>query len=51
VDGEHLTVLGKFGLMDRPPDARCPEERRASQLWDVALHHLAALLHKKGIIE
>ena len=51
IGGKHLTILGTFGLWDRPPDARRPEERRASQLWDEALHHLTVLFRKKGIVE
>lgn len=46
----HLTVLRKFGALERPPDPRCEEEAGASRLWTQALDHLAAVLKAKEII-
>lgn len=46
----HLLVLGRFGLLGRPPDRRCSEEQRLASLWEEALDRLASVLGKKGIL-
>jgi len=50
VGGAHLTVLGTFGLIGRPPDARCADEATAARLWAEALDRLSTILHDKGIV-
>ena len=47
---EHLTVLGTFGLLGRPPDPRQDDEERAARLWQDALEALASVLRAKGLI-
>ena len=47
---EHLTVLGAFGLLGRPPDPRQDDEQRAARLWQESLESLASILRAKGII-
>jgi len=51
IGGEHLQVLGVFGLEERPPDPRRRDEERPARLWDEALDRLATVLRRKGIIE
>lgn len=46
----HLQVLGRFGLLGRPPDRRCSEEEPLVRLWEEALDRLATLLAEKGIL-
>lgn len=46
----HLTVLGTFGLIGRPPDARCADEATAARLWAEALDRLSTILQAKGIV-
>lgn len=47
----HLTVLGTFGLIGRPPDARCGDEALPAKLWAEALDRLSTILRGKGIID
>ncbi len=47
----HLRTLSQFGLAERPPDIRCPEEATAARLWDEAIHCLEAYLCEKGIVD
>ena len=47
---EHLTILGAFGLLGRPPDPRQDDEKRAARLWQEGLEKLASVLCVKGII-
>lgn len=47
---EHLTVLGTFGLLGRPPDPRQDDQERAARLWQEAMRHLGAALRAKGIV-
>jgi len=50
LQGRHLTVLGEFGVAERPPDPRCDEEQPQARLWDEALDAMATILKRKGII-
>ena len=47
---QHLTVLGTFGLLGRPPDPRHDDEDSAARLWQEALEGLAGVLRSKHII-
>ena len=47
---QHLTVLGTFGLLGRPPDPRQDDEDRAARLWQEALESLAGVLRSKHIV-
>ncbi len=47
----HLSVLERYGCLDRPPDARCPEEEQPARLWDEALDRLTTVLKTKGIVQ
>ncbi len=47
---EHLTVLVRFGMLERPPDRRIPPEIRAALVWKEALDKLSTALKHKGII-
>jgi len=47
---DHLHVLSRFGLRERPPDRRRPGEFRAARLWAESLDGLAAVLRGKGIV-
>ena len=47
---QHLTVLGTFGLLGRPPDPRQDDEDSAARLWQEALESLAGVLRSKHII-
>lgn len=47
---DHLDVLGRFGLLGRPPDPRQEEEQTPSRLWEEALDHLLTPLREKGIV-
>ena len=47
---QHLTVLGTFGLLGRPPDPRRDDEDRAACLWQEALEGLTGILRSKHII-
>lgn len=47
---EHLTILGTFGLLGRPPDPRQDDEERAARLWQEAMQSLAVALQAKGIV-
>ena len=51
IGGEHLRVLGTYGLRECPPDPRCREEQRAARLWDESLDRLTTVLRRKGIVE
>ena len=51
IRSQHLFVLGKYGLCERPPDPRCRNEQEAFQLWDEALDRLTTVLRQKGIVE
>ncbi len=46
----HLTALGTFGLLGRPPDPRREDEENAARLWTEALDALSYVLRKKGIL-
>lgn len=46
----HLHVLGRFGLIGKPPDRRCPEQVGLAPLWEEALDRLATVLRGKGIL-
>ena len=46
----HLTVLGTFGLLGRPPDPRQDDEDSAARLWQEALERLAGVLRSKHIV-
>lgn len=48
--GLHLETLGRFGMLGRPPDARCREQESAARLWDEALDRLTTPLREKGIV-
>lgn len=50
IGASHLGVLGRFGIENRPPDPRCPEEEGAARLWDEALDRLTTVLRQKGIV-
>ncbi len=47
---DHLLVLEKYGLCERPPDTRVTAERRCCRLWDEALNRLGSVLEEKQII-
>lgn len=47
---EHLTILGTFGLLGRPPDPRRDDEERAARLWQESMENLASVLRAKGIV-
>lgn len=47
---EHLRTLSLYGLAERPPDARRPEESKANRLWNEAIKCLEARLKDKGIV-
>lgn len=47
----HVQTLHRFGVLDRPPDLRCPEEVLAHRLWDEALDKLTSVLRRKEIVE
>lgn len=47
---EHLEVLERFGLQERPPDPRVACEYNAQKLWTEALGSLSTALKDKGII-
>ncbi|MCW9034758.1 MAG: hypothetical protein OQJ97_11115 [Rhodospirillales bacterium] len=47
----HLSVLGKFGKLETPPDPRHYEEEPEARLWDEALDRLTTPLKTKGIID
>lgn len=47
---EHLTILGTFGLLGRPPDPRQDDEERAARLWQEAMQNLTGVLQVKGIV-
>ena len=47
---EHLTILGTFGLLGRPPDPRQDDEEHAARLWQEAMESLVSVLRIKGII-
>lgn len=47
----HLSVLERFGCLDRPPDARCREEEVPARLWDEVLDRLTTVLKAKGIVQ
>ncbi len=48
---QHLKVLARFGFIERSPDRRVREERRAFTLWDEALDRMTTVLRKKKIVE
>ncbi len=48
--GDHLRVLGVFGLREQPPDRRRREEEHPARLWDEALDLLTTVLKAKGIV-
>ncbi len=47
----HVQVLHRFGVLDRSPDFRCPEEIIAHRLWEEALDKMTSILRKKEIVE
>ena len=47
----HFKVLVRFGVLDRPPDPRQPDEVRPVRFWDEALDALTTVLRRKGIVE
>ncbi|MCP5364904.1 MAG: hypothetical protein H6905_06730 [Hyphomicrobiales bacterium] len=51
INRQQMNVLERFGLLGRPPDARCADESVAARNWEHALAHLAVPLRRKGIIE
>lgn len=51
LQGDHLTVLGTFGVAERPPDPRCTEEELMAKLWDEALDAMTTVLKQKGIVQ
>lgn len=46
----HVHALGRFGALDRPPDARVEDEKVFVAPWDEALERLTAPLERKGIV-
>jgi hypothetical protein len=46
----HLLTLGHFGLVGRPPDARCGDEETSSRLWCEAIDRLETVLRAKHIV-
>lgn len=46
----HLAVLGRFGRLLTPPDARLPGQARPAALWREGLERLETLLRGKGIV-
>ncbi len=46
----HLLTLGRFGLVGRPPDARCGDEETDSRLWGEAIDRLETVLRAKQIV-
>lgn len=51
ISHEHVGVLARYGILERPPDPRRREEERAARLWDEGLDRLTTVLKKKGIVE
>ncbi len=51
IRSQHLSVLGRYGLQERPPDPRYRHEQSAFKLWDEALDRLTSVLRQKGIVE
>lgn len=51
INRNHLNVLGRYGLEERPPDPRLRDEEREARLWDEALDRLTTPLKTKGIIQ
>lgn len=51
LQSRHFEVLARFGVLDRPPDSRRPDEVGAHRLWDEALDKLSTVLRRKGIVE
>jgi len=47
----HLRTLSQYGLAERSPDTRCPDEADASRLWDEAMRQIEDRLRAKGIID
>jgi len=47
----HAKVLGYFGLLQRTPDPRCPEQASAARFWTEAMDRLSSPLRAKGIVE
>lgn len=48
---EHLLVLGRFGLLEQPPDARRADQSRAARRWSEALDRLTTVLKTKAIVQ
>lgn len=46
----HLRTLSQYGIAERPPDERCPEEASAFRLWTEAMCHLEDHLREKSIV-
>jgi hypothetical protein len=51
IGGAHAKVLGHFGLLQRTPDPRCPEQANAARFWTEAMDRLSSPLRAKGIVE
>lgn len=47
---EHLWVLEKYGLRERPPDTRITAEQRSCRLWKEAFDRLGPVLEEKQIV-
>lgn len=50
LSAEHLRTLSQYGLAERTPDERCPEEAGAARLWREAMGCLETRLVQKGIV-
>lgn len=46
----HIATLSRFGCLDRPPDARCEDEKEFVRPWVEALGRLTVPLKAKGIV-
>ncbi len=51
IGSAHAKVLGSFGVLQRTPDPRCPEQARAARFWTEAMDRLSSPLRAKGIVE
>ncbi len=51
LSGLEFGALCRFGVQERPPDARVREEEADARLWDSALDKLHQPLVRKGIVQ
>ncbi len=50
IGSDHLWVLEKYGLSERPPDSRITDEQRSCRLWKEAFDRLSPVLEEKQIV-